>query len=244
MGLLDKLENKIAKHPLVNETYEIKISYLNAIAFFISIDDRITEAEKKNFDKIIVLLDCKDVKDDLYEFLENPDLDEFENTFKFINEKGYFITYLLEVFYLIEHTELNNFESRFINMIIDMFHYTKDEIKFIFEFVKNIKENNDEKIINSFDSILSIEKLYKERNKFYTFYKLSHNVKNKFLNLVKQKEINIKILLIDIQLIALRKTIKKRRLSSRIFNTKKLKKELKELEKEKKICQKEIDKLN
>jgi len=184
MGLLDKLEKKIAKHPLADETYETKINYLNALAFFIVIDDKITEHEKDSFNKIIELLDCEDAKDDLYDFMENPDLDEFENIFKFIDEKDYFITYILEVFYLLEHKTLNDFESRFIDMIIDIFKYTKDELDIIFEFVNNI--SNEDEIIASMKKIVTCKKLFDKSKDFYSFYKLSHKTKDTLVNEYKK----------------------------------------------------------
>jgi len=188
MGLLDKLENQIAKHPLEDETYEIKVNYLNAIAFFIAIDDRVTEYEKKSFDKIIELLNCDGAKDDLYDFMEHPNLDEFENTFKFINEKGYFITYLLEVFYFQNEKEFNEFESRFVAMVADISDYTNDELNKISQFAKYAQNKDEEKLIALFKQIVTDKKLFNSSKEFYYFYKLSHRIKGVLAQIDKQRK--------------------------------------------------------
>ena len=53
MGLLDRLEKEIKEHPLKNENIEKKIQYLNGIAYFISIDNVITNNEREYFLNLI-----------------------------------------------------------------------------------------------------------------------------------------------------------------------------------------------
>ncbi len=118
MGLLDQIKKKTQpKHQLNDSSLEIKINYLQAVAFFIAIDDTITENEKETFNNIIKLLDCEEMEDDLYSFLENPDLSEFDNIFKFIRENNYSAIYIKEILYISKEQKLNLKQQKFLKLI-------------------------------------------------------------------------------------------------------------------------------
>jgi len=183
MGLLDKLENKIAKHPLADETYETKINYLNAIGFFIAIDDKITEYEIDSFNKIIELLDCEEAKDDLYDFMENPDLDEFENTFKFMNEKAQFTTYLLEVLFFSDSYKFNEKEMKFIDLVIERNNSIDNSI---YNFINTIQKNDD--FTKAFSYLLEQEGLFKTAKEVFDFYSINDDLRQKLSNEIKLKK--------------------------------------------------------
>lgn len=189
MGLLDKIEKKVQKHPLVEEDYESKIYYLNAIAYFISVDDVISDAEKTAFNSIIELLNCDNVKDDLYDFIENSDVEEFENIFQYIKDKDYFLQYILDVFYLLEDGELNKNEKRFLNIILDLLDYKEDDILPLLSFCKAIKDENSKGIRDTFTEIYRNDFLLKNINTVKQFYKLTNSSKRELSQMILNNEI-------------------------------------------------------
>ena len=162
MGLLDRLEKEIKEHPLKNENIEKKIQYLNGIAYFISIDNVITNNEREYFLNLIDLLNCNEAEEDLLIFLENPDEQEFKNTFSYLHQNELMITYFLEVFFTIQNENLNEFENRFIDIILGMYEYPKMQIDTIFEFVKIVQTKDDRRIIEYFEDIQNNKKIYEE----------------------------------------------------------------------------------
>jgi len=53
-------------HPLTKVSLEERVSYLKAIAVFVALED----ANRKKFTRLIKLLECEDVREDLFNFLE------------------------------------------------------------------------------------------------------------------------------------------------------------------------------
>ena len=118
MGLLDEIKKKTKpKHELNHLNLELRINYIQAIAFFIAIDDVIEEDEKNKFQELINNLECQDMLDDLIEFLDNPLVDDFEDIFDLLNNNGN-----LKIFM----SEIKNFKKSF----------NKDEKEFI-EIISN-----------------------------------------------------------------------------------------------------------
>ena len=186
MGLLDRLEKEIKEHPLKNENIEKKIQYLNGIAYFISIDNVITNNEREYFLNLIDLLNCNEVKEDLLIFLENPDEQEFKNTFSYFQQNELMITYFLEVFFTIQNENLNEFENRFIDIILSMYEYPKMQIDTIFEFVKIAQTKDDKKIIEFFKEIQNEKKIYEEYLVYLAnFYQLNFKTKKDLNEIVK-----------------------------------------------------------
>lgn len=188
MGLLDRLEKEIKEHPLKNENIEKKIQYLNGIAYFISIDNVITNNEREYFLNLIDLLNCNEVKEDLLLFLENPDeqnLEEFKNTFSYFHQNELMITYFLEVFFTIQNENLNEFENRFIDIILGMYEYPKTQIDSIFEFVKIVQTKDDKSIIEYFKDIQIYEKYLVY---LANFYQLNFETKNSLNKIIIDNE--------------------------------------------------------
>jgi len=170
MGLLNKLEKKLQKHPLRDESFEMKINYLNAVAFFMAIDDSVSEQEEKEFIHFIELLECEDAKDDLLDFLHYPQEEEFENIFHALDEKSLLITYLLEIFFMLENG-CNKEEERFIDLVINEFGYKKGEKNLLLALVHNAKSNKNVKTI--YKSIADSKTLKDNLQQINSFYKLS-----------------------------------------------------------------------
>ena len=186
MGLLDRLEKEIKEHPLKNENIEKKIQYLNGIAYFISIDNVITNNEREYFLNLIDLLNCNEVKEDLLIFLENLDEQEFKNTFSYFQQNELMITYFLEVFFTIQNENLNEFENRFIDIILGMYEYPKMQIDTIFEFVKIVQTKDDRRIIEYFEDIQNNKKIYEEYLVYLAnFYQLNFKTKKDLNEIVK-----------------------------------------------------------
>ena len=185
MGLLDRLEKEIKEHPLKNENIEKKIQYLNGIAYFISIDNVITNNEREYFLNLIDLLNCNEVKEDLLIFLENPDEQEFKNTFSYFQQNELMITYFLEVFFTIQNENLNEFENRFIDIILGMYEYPKMQIDTIFEFVKIVQTKDDKSIIEYFKDIQIYEKYLVY---LANFYQLNFETKNSLNKIIIDNE--------------------------------------------------------
>lgn len=186
MGLLDRLEKEIKEHPLKNENIEKKIQFLNGIAYFISIDNVITNNEREYFLNLIDLLNCNEAKEDLLLFLENPDEQEFKNTFSYLHQNELMITYFLEVFFTIQNENLNEFENRFIDIILSMYEYPKMQIDTIFEFVKIAQTKDDKRIIEFFKEIQNEKKIYEEYLVYLAnFYQLNFKTKNDLNEIVK-----------------------------------------------------------
>lgn len=186
MGLLDRLEKEIKEHPLKNENIEKKIQFLNGIAYFISIDNVITNNEREYFLNLIDLLNCNEAKEDLLLFLENPDEQEFKNTFSYFQQNELMITYFLEVFFTIQNENLNEFENRFIDIILGMYEYPKMQIDTIFEFVKIVQTKDDRRIIEYFEDIQNNKKIYEEYLVYLAnFYQLNFKTKKDLNEIVK-----------------------------------------------------------
>ena len=189
MGLLDKIEKKIQKHPLAKEDYEAKVYYLNAIAYFISVDDVISDAEKTSFNSIIELLNCDNVKDDLYDFFENPDIDDFENIFQYIKDKDYFLHYILDIFYLLEDNKLNENEERFLNIILDLLDYKEDDILLLLSFCNAVKEENSKSIEDIFAEIYRNDFFLENIDSIQKFYKFTNSLQRKLSKMILENEI-------------------------------------------------------
>lgn len=185
MGLLDRLEKEIKEHPLKNENIEKKIQYLNGIAYFISIDNVITNNEREYFLNLIDLLNCNEAKEDLLLFLENPDEQEFKNTFSYLHQNELMIIYLLEIFFTIQNENLNEFENRFIEIISVKYEYTKTQIDTIFEFAKIIQTKDDRRIIEFFKNIQIYEKYLVY---LANFYQLNFETKNDLNKIIIDNE--------------------------------------------------------
>ena len=188
MGLLEKIEKKMQHHPLDEETLESKIYFLNAIAYFISIDDVISRSEKAAFNSIIELLNCEDAKDDLYDFMENPDVDEFENIFYYLKENNYSLSYILDIFYLVEDNKLNKKEKKLLNIILELFDYKEDDILPLLDFCNAIKKENTEYIVGFFAELDRNDFLINNKESIQQFYeltiKLQRNSSNSFFDIL------------------------------------------------------------
>ncbi len=237
MGLLDNIEKTIAKHPVAEMGYEAKVHYLNAIAYFIAIDDDISDEEKKEFDKLIELVDCSEIREDLYGFLNHPDMDEFETIFFFLEEKNIFVTYLLEVFYMVGDAKVNNLEDRFVYLLMELLEYKPDEIQSIKAFSTSILNRDSKSMRSCFKTILDNKKLSTKVDEFMSFYRLNNSMKRELRDEVKIKDIKGEIALLSLSMANLAKDEKADwGLNTLVFA-------LPNGEKEKNKYQKEIDKL-
>jgi len=92
MGLLESMkkenEKRNSNHTAKDESIEIKVNYLKAISYFIVIDENISNEEKEKLMYLIELLDCKEVEEDILEFLEDPSKEELFETFEQLGENG------------------------------------------------------------------------------------------------------------------------------------------------------------
>jgi len=200
MGLLDNIEKTIAKHPVTEMGYETKVHYLNAIAYFIAIDDDISDEEKKEFDKLIELLDCSEIREDLYGFLYHPEMDEFETIFFFLEEKNIFVTYLLEIFYMVKDAKVNNLEGRFVHLLMEILEYKPDEIQSIKAFNASILNRDSKAMTSCFKAILDNKKLVTKVNEFISFYRLNNSMKGELRDEVKIKNTKDEIALLSISM--------------------------------------------
>jgi hypothetical protein len=175
MGLLDEIEKKIQKHPIAQMSFEIRVDYLKAVAYFLAIDEKVTSEEKNIYITLIKLLDCEDIEDDLVDFLEHISENEFEEVFSILKEKMLATTYLLEIISIKNETIWNFEEERFIEILLDIFSYNNEYLEIIVNFIRE-SEFEDKTILNIQD-ILYNDKYNLLVQNFIQFYKLPYKLK-------------------------------------------------------------------
>lgn len=125
MGLWEDIKSHTKeKHQLNLLSVEDKKFYLLAVAFFIAIDEAITQDKKDKFEELIDSLDSHDLKDELFEFLDTPNADVFEDVFNFLNIRNYFEIYMEDILKIAEN--MNEKDNDFINFISEKYNIFLD----------------------------------------------------------------------------------------------------------------------
>ena len=170
MGILDKIEKEIQNHPLKEENLELRVSYLKAIAYFLSADELVTNIEKEHFSELIRILECEDIKEDLLEFLTEPDVKEFKESFVSLDKYDFFTTFVAEIIAIPrEEEEFNTEENRLLDMVLDMLSYTDEQKAQILNIQNSIHFLNRDEIKESLyqKEKIDINKLTEERKKAF-----------------------------------------------------------------------------
>ena len=157
MSLLEKLKEQQEKekivHPLKEESFEIKTNYLKAIAYFIVIDEKITEKEKEKFVKLIDALECKELEEELLEFLQEPNIEEFNEVFEHIGVMRFGYYYLVEVLHLDDIQSLSKNEEEFIALVLEKIGVSESELSLMMKFYQNNNNSSNLKEINEKENL-------------------------------------------------------------------------------------------
>ena len=187
MGLLEEIKQNRVIHPLKEESLELKAEYLKGVAYFLAIDENITDDEKAKFDELIGFLDCEDIREDLFTFLQKPEASEFDATLKAIREKRYVFVYLSELFYISSKDTLSKEEEEFVKMVSKVFQVTEAEMSFVATFIKSIKTESHDRLIRQIKEMLEDDTISLQLKKLVKFYRLDNSVRAELL-----KEYNAK----------------------------------------------------
>ena len=96
MGLMDNLKIASIEHPMKTAFYEDRANYLQTVAFFLALGERIDNKEEVAFVKLIDILDFNDYKEDLLEFLHSPNVKEFNESVESVGNNNLAIYYLIQ----------------------------------------------------------------------------------------------------------------------------------------------------
>jgi len=158
MGLLDSIKQNTIKHPLKEDSFELRANYLKGVAFFLSIDESVDEKEMEGFLRLIDILKMQDAKDDLVDFLNAPVAEEFEETF--YDLKKYKIIYLCDVLNISFKDEFSKEEEEFFEILKETLEISQKEIDGVINYfyALNGKTHNeiDKKLRNEIDEFMDI----------------------------------------------------------------------------------------
>jgi len=178
------------------QTLEFKISYINAISFFLSKNPNKVKEEK--LINLIKLLELDEMQEDLLEFLQAPEEDELAETFETISEYG--ITYITNLFYFLDKDNFTENEKKFLEFVTNKFELSNNTVEFISSFVHTIlavpirelssEIVKDEELTNgleSFATLYSVSNPKAEtlKHNIEEYSKLSSQVFKELLNLDK-----------------------------------------------------------
>ena len=170
---LDKMKKKLLLHPLKKELFETRIKYIQAIAFFIAIDDNISDEEQKSYLELVEILECKDLQDDLLEFLHNTDEEEPEKVFDiFENHTQLLYFYLSEIAYRASQDGLNKDEKEFLEFIEERYSLQSERVEALFDYIHALTKDDMQLKIKSAFKLISHKDLVSKIEPFLECYKL------------------------------------------------------------------------
>ena len=151
---------------ITEQTLEFKISYINAISFFLH--QSLNKKNVENVENLINLLDLNDMQEDLLEFLKEPEADELEETFETISDYG--IAYIANLLYFLDKDNFNENEKKFLEFVINKFQLSKNTVGLISSLIDAIKAEDKFKIRELSSEIVKDEELINGLENFVTFY--------------------------------------------------------------------------
>ena len=144
MTLLEKLQHKEKQkkstHPLLSENFEVRVNYLMAVAYFLSIDEKRRLGGKEEYVALIKTLECEDTQNDLLKHLKEPYIEEFDEIFNYIGEKIFRYYFIIEILHLQNDLEFNEIEYEFIDIVLPKLQIKREELELIGTFYKEDKE--------------------------------------------------------------------------------------------------------
>ena len=140
-------------HPLTKVSLEERVSYLKAVAVFVALEN----ADKKKFSRLIKLLECEDVKEDLVAFLEDVTEEQSVEIFESLEEK-----LRLKVAIEIIHTfkvDITQLEYSFVN---DLLKVSRQVLFLLHNLISSIKSGNSNILNETYLKVLEFEGLLYE----------------------------------------------------------------------------------
>ena len=165
MSLLNKIKKSRENHILKECDPITKSNYLQAIIYFLVIDDKVEDFQIAKLKNLIDLFKMKESEDEFLKSIKNPDLlEEFEGVFDGLKEYG--ISYLAELFFSFVKDDLNNDEIEFFNLILQNIDVTEAELNLLIEFFEVLKTNSRKDILSICKKIVKYERLTNKLEEF------------------------------------------------------------------------------
>ena len=148
-------------HPLTKVSLEERVSYLKAVAVFVALED----GSKKKFSRLIKLLECEDVKEDLVAFLKDVTEEQSVEIFESLGEKER-LRLAIDIIYNF-NAKITKTSDLFVN---DLLRVSRHILSLLQKLILAIKVGKKNKINKAYLELLNFNGLYEAVGEFANIY--------------------------------------------------------------------------